>query len=89
MGDTFVARCRIYLVNGTRSPILHPSLSHKPRLHVFTKQPDLIQVVLDDASVERLRCAAARRGIEVEQLMVELLHLASFRIDEVLGRPEK
>jgi hypothetical protein len=55
------------------------------RLHRESGPTDLIQVVLDDASVERLREAASGRGIEVEQLMVQLLHLASFRIDEVLG----
>ncbi|MDQ3757639.1 MAG: hypothetical protein M3394_07310 [Actinomycetota bacterium] len=45
---------------------------------------ELIQVVLDDASVERLRCAAAGRGIDVEQLMVQLLHIASLRVDDIL-----
>lgn len=54
------------------------------RSDLFEGDDDLIQVVLDDASVERLRDAAVQRGIEVEQLMVELLHIASFRVEDVL-----
>lgn len=38
---------------------------------------DLIQVVLDDATADRLRTAAGQRGMEVEQLIVDLLHTMS------------
>ena len=39
---------------------------------------ELLQVVLDDATVARLRVAATQRGIEVEQLIVEVIHAASW-----------
>lgn len=45
---------------------------------------DLIQVVLDEASVERLRDAATLRGVELEQLMVQILHTTSYHVEEVL-----
>lgn len=38
---------------------------------------DLIQVVLDDETAARLRQSAAERGMEVEQLIVDLLHAMS------------
>ena len=46
---------------------------------------DVIRMVLDDGTVARLRDAAEARGIEVEQLMIELLVAGSSRIDELLG----
>lgn len=55
---------------------------------------DIIDVVLDDAAVDRLRSVAEARGIEVEQLIVSLLHAASERIaagehlDGVVGPPQ-
>jgi hypothetical protein len=45
---------------------------------------DLIQVVIDEATAERLRVAADARGIHVELLMVQLLVAASTRIDDLL-----
>jgi plasmid stability protein len=44
-------------------------------------------MVLDDETVDRLRVAAAQYGMEVEELMVALLQLASERIDDLLGDP--
>jgi hypothetical protein len=38
---------------------------------------DQLNVVLDDATVGRLRVIAAKRGIEVEQLIVQLVCHAS------------
>lgn len=46
---------------------------------------EVLQVVLDDMTVDRLREAAAAREIEVEQLIVHVIHLASWRVDEVLA----
>lgn len=39
---------------------------------------ETLHVVLDDATVDRLREAAAHRGIEVEQLIVQIIHHASW-----------
>jgi hypothetical protein len=47
---------------------------------------DVIRTVLDDGTVERLRVEAEARGIDVEQLIVELLVAASQRIDDLLPR---
>ncbi|HVF74324.1 MAG TPA: hypothetical protein VM938_04695 [Acidimicrobiales bacterium] len=41
--------------------------------------------MLDDATVERFREAAELRGIEVEQLIVHLMVIASHHVDELLG----
>ncbi|MBW3669144.1 MAG: hypothetical protein KY443_08025 [Actinobacteria bacterium] len=46
-------------------------------LHV---SEDLIQVVLDDETAERLRQTASERGMEVEQLIVDLLHTRSLEL---------
>lgn len=48
-------------------------------------QHDPIRMVLDDATVERLKIAAARYGMEVEELMAALLQAGSARVDELLG----
>jgi hypothetical protein len=47
---------------------------------------DVLHVVLDDDTIARLRDAAERSGIEieVEQLIVHVIHLASRRPDEFL-----
>ena len=50
-------------------------------------QHDPIRMVLDDATVERLRVAAVRYGMEVEELMAALLQEGSARVDELLGDP--
>ncbi len=50
---------------------------------------ELIQVVLDDASFERLENAATRRGLGVEQLVVLLLHAASLQIDDMVETPNQ
>ena len=50
-----------------------------------TGATDVIRTVLDDQTVERLRAAAERRGVEVEQLIVQLVVAASGRVDELLG----
>lgn len=42
-------------------------------------------MVLDDETVERLRRAADAQGIEVEQLIVHVIHLASQRTDDHIG----
>jgi hypothetical protein len=49
---------------------------------------EVIRTVLDDRTVERLRDGADARGIEVEQLIVQLVVAASQRIDDLLGPPE-
>lgn len=41
-------------------------------------EAEMLHVVLDEAAVDRLRVAAEARGIEIEQLIVELLHVASW-----------
>jgi predicted DNA binding CopG/RHH family protein len=47
------------------------------------QQDCAINVVLDDATIDRLRDAAMARGIELEQLIVQVIHLASRRLDEL------
>lgn len=44
----------------------------------------VLSVVLDDATVERLRAAAERSGVEVEQLIVHVIHVASWHPDDFL-----
>lgn len=52
------------------------------REHMSPPEPsELVQVVLDDATVDRLRLVAAARGVELEQLIVNVLHLASCHPD--------
>ena len=46
---------------------------------------ETLQVVIDDATAERLRIEARARGIEVEQLIVRVMYLASRRLDGVLA----
>lgn len=48
---------------------------------------DPIRMVLDDETVDRLQRAAARYGMEVEELMVALLQVAAGHVDELLGEP--
>jgi hypothetical protein len=48
---------------------------------------DPIRMVLDDDTVERLRIAAVDYGMEVEELMVALLQIATERVTELLGDP--
>lgn len=50
------------------------------------KEPELVQVVLDDSTVERLRRLAVRHGVEVEQLIVDILYRASLDLDDLLPR---
>lgn len=50
------------------------------------KEPELVQVVLDDGTVERLRRAAVRQGLEVEELIVDVLYRASLGLDDLLPR---
>ena len=50
---------------------------------------DVIRMVLDDETVDRMREAAEERDIDVEQLMIRLLVAASSRVDELLGRPAR
>ena len=50
-----------------------------------TGASDVIRTVLDDRTAERLRDAAERRGVEVEQLIVQLVVVASRQIDDLLG----
>jgi hypothetical protein len=50
---------------------------------------DLIQVVIDDRTAEKLRIAAEARGIDVELLMVQLLIASSDHIDELLPQPDE
>lgn len=50
---------------------------------------EVLQVVLDDDTVERLRVAAGTRGLEVEQLIVHALHLVSWAPDEMLRVPSE
>ena len=45
---------------------------------------ETIQVVMDDATAERLRAGAEERGLEVEQLIVHVLHVASSDLDRLL-----
>lgn len=45
---------------------------------------EVLHVVLDDATVERLRLGARHRGVELEQLIVHVIHAASWRLDDVL-----
>jgi predicted DNA binding CopG/RHH family protein len=45
-----------------------------------------VRVRLDDAAVERVRAAAAARGIELDELLFELLQAATWRIDDLLGQ---
>lgn len=52
-------------------------------------QEDLIQVVIDETTAERLRVAAEARGLDVELLMVHLLIAASRRIDELLAEDDE
>ena len=49
---------------------------------------EVIRTVLDDRTVERLRDGAEARGVEVEQLIVQLVVAASRRIDDLIGPPE-
>lgn len=52
------------------------------------RQPsEILQVVLDDLTVDRLRQAAVARDVEIEQLIVHVLHLASWRLDDLLDAP--
>ena len=53
-----------------------------------TGATEVIRTVLDDRTVERLRDGAEGRGIEVEQLIVQLVVAASQRIDDLLGPPD-
>lgn len=41
-------------------------------------------MVLDDATVERLRRAAERSGVELEQLIVHVIHQASRHPEDFL-----
>jgi hypothetical protein len=50
---------------------------------------ELLQVVLDDSTVDQLRRAAADRGIEVEELIVQVLFLVSSSPDQLLGSPAR
>jgi len=50
---------------------------------------DPIRMVLDDDTVDRLRVAAVHYGMEVEELMVALLQLATERVAELLGEPPR
>lgn len=52
--------------------------------HHDVESDDIIQVVLDDETAGRLRAAASRHGMEVEQLIVSLLHASSYAVDSVL-----
>lgn len=45
---------------------------------------DALHVVLDDATVARLRHAAERSGVELEQLIVHVIHSASWHLDDVV-----
>ena len=49
---------------------------------------EIIRVSLDDAAVDRLRCAAEEREVEVEQLIVDLLYTASYDVGRVLPWPD-
>jgi hypothetical protein len=46
-----------------------------------------LRMVLDDETVERLQTAAARYGLEVEELMVALLQAGAEHIGDLLGEP--
>lgn len=59
------------------------NLPHPRRPDQSTRE--LIQVVLDDGTVARLRVAAAAMEVEVEHLITRLLHAASYTVDDVLG----
>lgn len=48
---------------------------------------ETLHVVLDDATVERLRQTADALGIEVEQLIVYVVHRASWAPTDSIGRP--
>ena len=52
-----------------------------------TQSSDVIRMVLDDDTVERLRLAAEAREIDVEQLLVQLLVASSTEVDRLLGPP--
>jgi hypothetical protein len=52
-----------------------------------TPASDPIRMVLDDDTVDRLRIAAIRYGMEVEELMVALLQVAAERVTDLLGDP--
>jgi hypothetical protein len=49
------------------------------------KPGDRLRLVLDDATADRLRAAADRRTVSVEEFMAELLRVASLHIDDVLA----
>jgi hypothetical protein len=51
----------------------------------WSPSTEALQVVLDDATVDRLRTAAEVRDIAVEQLIVQVLHHASFSIERALS----
>ncbi len=48
---------------------------------------DLIHVVLDEASADRLRSAAAKRGIGIDELVLEVLYVASQRDGDLAAEP--
>ena len=50
-----------------------------------SEQDGTLHVVLDDATVERLRRAADRAGVELEQLIVHVIHQASWHLDDTLS----
>jgi hypothetical protein len=50
---------------------------------------DRIQIVLDDATVERLLGAAEAREVELDELLADLLRRASDRVDDLLGPPPR
>ena len=54
-----------------------------------SQSTDVIRMVLDDDTVERLRVAAEARGIDVEQLLVQLLVASSTEVDRLLGPPNR
>jgi len=65
------------------------SPSQTPKTPKRAKPDERIQVMLDDLTVERLREAAEARGVEIEQLLIQLLVAASDRVDELLGEPRE
>lgn len=50
---------------------------------------DLIQVVLDDATVERLRIVAETEAVELEQLIVRILRRASHQLGHTDGADDR
>ena len=72
-------------VNRTTSPGRYMNTSEFSRR---AGANEVIRTVLDDRTVERLKEGAEARGIEVEQLIVQLVVAASQRIDELVGRPD-